>query len=97
MPIGEPKGAGSSDPRDINPETPFDVERDITGEDWEGMKKELENSSIQDYLGGFCSQAMQMKILDPSQDLHLDGHRVSHMEKELHENRYRRGLAGFFL
>jgi hypothetical protein len=56
-------------------ELPFDVERDITPEDWEGMENGLQkirNWDRDDKWGYFSHHAMCMKILDSNIDLGLD-------------------------
>ena len=53
-------------------ELPFDPERDITEEDWQGMEKKLEEYRQPTKWNCFAEQAMAMKILDPAKDLKLD-------------------------
>jgi len=50
---------------------PFDPERDITEQDWRGMRSILESWKHNDWQS-FSAQAMEMKIIDPTQNLNLD-------------------------
>ena len=53
-------------------ELPFDVERDVSKEDWERMWQSLENSRKYDNQIDFSTTAMCFKILDPKVDLNLN-------------------------
>ena len=72
-------------------EAPYDVEKEITDDDWKGMKdglKEFKRRGRWDY---FFLQAMRMKILNPKVDLEIDDEALENMAKatkELKEYKY---------
>ncbi len=76
-------------------ELPFDVERDITKEDWEKLRDGLEKNRQESNWYGYSSRAMQMKILDPSQVLNLDQHVWNGMKETLEVHRRNREWYGY--
>ncbi len=68
------------------PEAFFNVERDITDEDWESMKADLEHYRGNNW-SAFSMQAMRMKILDPSMDLKIGDLEIEGMKAQLEEYR----------
>ena len=62
-------------------ELPFDPERDITEEDWKGMRQALEASRKN--VGDFFPQAMAIKLLNPREKIDVDEEYVHLAKRKL--------------
>ncbi len=61
----------------------FDVERDISKEDWEGINMKIEGCILNNSWSDYASQAMKVKILDPSKNIGRDDNARQGMERKL--------------